>query len=85
MSTWSTDDVREFIRHRGYPAQLGDLLKTHKVDGRGLLRLVKDPQLLSSLGLHPLRAQGLRNDIIDYKSSGTFVMTLVLLILREIH
>lgn len=67
---WDANDVIEFVRHRGYPVALEELFHKQKVDGRGLLRIVTNTTLLSSLGLHPLRAQGLIDDVKDYKSSG---------------
>ena len=69
MKNWSNDDVRDFVRHRGYPAKVDELLREHNVTGRVLLALVKNRQLLSSLGLHPLLAMKLRNEIKAYKSS----------------
>jgi len=72
MRRWTNDDVREFIRHRGYPAKVEELLREHKVHGLGLLELVKDSKLLiSALRLHPVRALGLINDVKDYENSGS--------------
>jgi len=75
MRKWSVDDVVEFILHRGYSAELGNLLRENKVNGRKLLLLVKNSALLSSeLALKPIQALGLISDVAeyesDYKSSG---------------
>jgi len=58
------------MRHRGYPGA-EELLREQKVNGRGLLALVKDAKLVSKLGLHEFRALGLVADVHEYKRSGT--------------
>jgi len=67
---WSCDDVAEFLHHRGYSADVRKLFAKYKVNGRGLLDLVKDTKLLSELGLHGMRAVSLRNDVKHCNPSG---------------
>jgi len=80
MKNWSNADVMEFIHHRAYPGDVAGLMHEYKVDGLGLLEMVKDPKLLS--GLHVLRALKLRNEIKAYNSSGITCMLLVVLFLK---
>jgi len=62
--------VIEFLHDRGYSVEERKLLRKYNVNGRGLIRLVKDAALLSELKLHPFRAQRLISDVEEYKRSG---------------
>jgi len=70
MKNWSSKDVIEFLHDRGYSVEERKLFRKYKVNGRGLMRLVKDAALLSELKLRGLRAQRLISDVEEYKRSG---------------
>jgi len=81
MKNWNTADVIEFLHDRGYSVEVRKLMRKHTVNGRGLIRLVKDATLLSALKLHPLRAQRLISDVEEYKRSGSNEMFVAMCVL----